>query len=208
MAYSPFLVGVAHYREMLYDVLKEVDRLKPKSVGVETSEFAIKNWIRIGLSPSDMQFWKGLIRELQYSGIQVVYLRSNQIAEQIIREQQRLMQKGITTQMVFENPDKYPEGKRLVELMRDKDTEYIELTARKKFPEMLIMGLFHAEILRKNLRIPRERFRRHLIPSKEAQKAIGISIPKQYASRKRRKFMEGLRFHVKEHRRSYKKSRK
>ncbi|MFH0970428.1 MAG: hypothetical protein V1776_03130 [Candidatus Diapherotrites archaeon] len=203
--YRPFLLGVSHSKEMLWDVFQEIDKVKPKSIGIEESKWSVENWRQIGLNPHHAGFWRVLIRECRARGIEITYLTPDRVAQQNIREQLRLKKLGITAQKVLENPQGHTEGKELLRHMRDKTTDVVEMTARKRRPQMLVLGLFHSAILRKNLGIPKARFSVHVVPSPRAIREMGVRVPRRKLEARKKQLIEGMLFHVKGYRRAARK---
>ncbi len=138
------MVGVSHHPLFVLRVTKSLLDLGVKSVGVEISKYALS--LEPPPYPSSMSFWKKLISNLSEKGIRIVFLTPNSLGR-------KLVQKMVSGK--WGSREDRLEYRTLVE---DTTTRFMEKAALKEKPEAMVVGAFHAALMRKDILIPKNRF--------------------------------------------------
>lgn len=142
--YQPYLIGVAHHPFYVSEVTNAIFGLGVKSVGVEVSQYELNFTPPIDYAA--VAFWKKVISNLLEKGIKVVFLKSNSL------------DRKLHSKMVGGHWGTKKERLEYRTLVSDTMTRFMEKKAIKTKPEALIVGGFHAALMRKDLKISKNKF--------------------------------------------------
>lgn len=165
--YEPYLFGVAHAIGFEKTIIRELLRLKPKSVGIEASHELLNHpHLAIGLTPFGIitieaipdNYWTRIKHALEEKGINVVPLVSDPLGRKL--DKLGSIEINNATHAAIDTGKMSPKA----ELIFDTLTRDIGTNAQTKKPEIILTGAMHAAVLRKDLGIPKKKYAQFLTP--------------------------------------------
>ncbi len=155
MGYGPFLVGVDHVQGFELRVIEILSKLNVNTVGVEVSRHEL--FIEPPVDKSTQNFWRGVVAELEIRGKKVIFLTPDRVEKRIRAEQKRLesarkQHANIALELI--NPEIRT---RYAAMVKHTLTRFLEKGALKEKPDAIVVGAGHADLMRKDMRIPKKK---------------------------------------------------
>ena len=148
--YQPHIIGVSHLPANVTATLKAASKLKVKKVGIEYPRMRKHERDQYSETSGSI-FWEAVTHAFRSKGIEVVPLISDQFFQRIMAEELRTPEHVIhmTIGPIINKYEKLVK----VDMLRD-----IETNVQREKPEMILTGVAHALLMRKDFRVPHEKF--------------------------------------------------